>query len=158
MTVALTSSQPGVLPVPSSIVIPAGKGCLSIVVNAASCRAGCPGDDHRHRGRDPVPADDGAQLQYRDTDPDEHTHRYPDKHTHEHTDGHADQHAHKHPDRHPDPDGNGDDCLYAERATVHLPESGAVLQPVLHHNRRNGPGCAISNVSAESECGPGLSS
>ena len=41
-TVALSSSQPGVLPVPSSIVIPAGKGCLSIVVNASSVGSDVP--------------------------------------------------------------------------------------------------------------------
>jgi hypothetical protein len=41
-TVALTSSQPGILPVPSSIVIPAGKGCLSIVINAASVGSDVP--------------------------------------------------------------------------------------------------------------------
>ena len=34
--VALNSNRPSILPVPSSIVIPAGKACLSIVVNAAN--------------------------------------------------------------------------------------------------------------------------
>ena len=75
-------------------------------------------------GWDPVPADGGAQLQYRDADPDEHTHRYPDQHTHEHADGYSDQHANKYPDRHANSDGDGDGCLYSDGPTVHLPKAG----------------------------------
>jgi trimeric autotransporter adhesin len=40
--VTLNSSRPGVLPVPSSIVVPAGKGCLSIVVDAATVGSDVP--------------------------------------------------------------------------------------------------------------------
>ena len=40
--VALNSNRPSILPVPSSIVIPAGRACLSIVVTAASVGSDVP--------------------------------------------------------------------------------------------------------------------
>jgi hypothetical protein len=41
-TVALNSNRPSILPVPSSIVIPGGKACLSIVVTAANVKSDVP--------------------------------------------------------------------------------------------------------------------
>jgi hypothetical protein len=42
LSVTLNSNRPSILPVPSPIVIPAGKGCLSVVVDAADVNADVP--------------------------------------------------------------------------------------------------------------------